>query len=71
VNEDGSKLRGRIGCALVVVVAIGAVAGIGLWSGHRKDAARTPFERYMRTLLEAGDHCHSGVTRKAEYHVGI
>lgn len=71
MDEEGSKLRGRIGCALLMLVAVGAVLGVGLWIGHRKDAERTPCERYMRTILEAGDHCHSGVTRKAEYHVGI
>ena len=71
MNEQGSKHRGRIGCALLLLVAIGAVVGIGLWIGHREDAQRTPCERYMRTILEAGDHCHSGVNRKAEYHLGI
>ena len=71
MTDEGSKPRGRIGCALLVLVAIGAVLGIGLWIGQRKDAERTPCERYMHTILEAGDHCHSGVTRKAEYHVGI
>lgn len=71
MDQKGSKLRGRVGCALVVLVAIGAVLGIGLWLGRSADAERTPCERYMRTILEAGDHCHSGVTRKAKYHLGI
>lgn len=69
--EGGSRRRGRIGCALVALVAIGAVLGTGLWLGHKKDAESTPCERYMRTILLAGDHCHSGVTRNAEYHMSI
>jgi hypothetical protein len=71
VDEDTSKLRGRIGCALLVLLAIGAVIGTGLWIGRKQDAERTPCERYMRVILEAGDHCHSGVTRNAEHHLGI
>jgi hypothetical protein len=71
VDENNSKLRGRIGCALVVLVAIGAVVGVGLWMGRKQDAERTPCERYMRTILTAGDHCHSGVTRNAEHHLAI
>jgi hypothetical protein len=71
VEKDAGKLRGRVGCALVVLVAIGAVVATGLWLGRKRDAERTPCERYMRTLLTAGDHCHSGVTRNAEHHLAI
>lgn len=71
MDKDTSKLRGRIGCALVLVLAIGAVIGTGLWLGRSQDAERTPCERYMRTLRIALDHCHSGVTRNPEHHLGI
>ena len=70
-DDDTKKLRGRIGCALLVLLAVAAVIGTGLWLGRKEDAARTPCERYMRILRTALDHCHSGVTENPEHHLGI
>lgn len=70
MDDDTTKPRNRIGCALVIL-ALGVVLGAGLWIARKQDAERTPCERYMRTLRISLDHCHSGVTKNPEHHLGI
>jgi hypothetical protein len=65
------SIKERIGCAVVVVAVLIVAVGGGLWLGHRDDEAKTPCERYARTVARALDNCHSGQNRTYSHHVEI
>lgn len=70
-NKSERKGRGKVGCLVIVLVVVGAVAGVGLLLGRKQQASMTPCERYLVTMDRALDNCSSGETRNREHHLAI
>lgn len=68
-NESERKRPGKLGCLVLVLVLAGAIAAVGLLLGRKKDAAMTPCERYVATVTQALDNCHSGKSRNHDRHL--
>ena len=60
-----------LGCLLIVIPIIGLVIGAGLWLGHRKDAAKSPCQRYADVVDRVLRNCHSGQNKGADHHMAI
>ena len=60
-----------VGCLLIVIPVIGLMIGAGLWLGQRKDAAKSPCQRYADVVDRVLRNCHSGQNKGADYHMAI
>jgi hypothetical protein len=69
-SERVPSRRSPVGCAAVLVAALGIVLGAGLWLGKRDEESLTRCQRYARTVVRALDHCYSGKTREHRHHIG-
>lgn len=70
-NKTERKGPGKLGCLVIVLVLVGAVAGVGLLLGRKQEAAKTPCERYVATMQRALDNCSSGETRNHSHHLAV
>ena len=72
MSEPRDKTKqARIGCLAVIILTVGLVIGGGLYLGKRKDAERTPCERYATVYTRQLNNCHSGVTKNHAHHIEI
>ncbi len=70
-NKSERKRPGKVGCLAIVLVLVGAVAGVGLLLGRKQEASKTPCERYVATMVRALDNCSSGETRNHAHHLAV
>ncbi len=70
-NKSERKGPGKLGCLVIVLVLVGAVAGVGLLLGRKQEASKTPCERYVATMTRALDNCSSGETRNHAHHLAV
>jgi hypothetical protein len=71
VGQATQRKIGRLGGAVIAVVVIAAIAGVGLWLGRVDEGSMTPCERYTELVVRELDNCHSGVTRNQADHVAV
>lgn len=71
MTDAESSKPNYAGCLLIVLPVLALFVGAGLWLGQKKDAAKTPCQRYADVVDRVLRNCHSGQNKGADHHMAI